>query len=88
MVEKLPFKEKKINNWYIRTFPNIVKDDDLKWHWDDEHRLVVPLHENNWMIQLDDELPQLLEEPLFIKKGEMHRLIRGNGDLKLKVKKY
>lgn len=84
----LPFDEKIQHNLSIRTFSENVSNEDLMWHCDAEHRLVIPLHENDWLIQLDDELPQLFSEPLFIKKDEMHRLIKGSGELKIIVKKY
>jgi hypothetical protein len=86
-MEKLPFKEKIKDNWYHRKFSSDLLDEELKWHWDDEDRLVVPIHENDWMIQMDDELPKLFNESIFIEKGRLHRLIKGKGDLELKIKK-
>jgi hypothetical protein len=40
------------------------------------------------MIQLDNELPILLEKgkEIFIPKGLYHRVIKGNGDLKVSIK--
>ena len=87
-MEELPFKEEIKNSWYHRTFSGNLLEDELKWHWDDEDRLVVPIHENDWMIQLDDELPKKINESIFIEKGMMHRLIKGTGDLELKIKKF
>ena len=87
-MEKLPFREEIKNSWYHRTFSGNLLEDELKWHWDDEDRLVVPIHENDWMIQLDDELPKKINESIFIEKGMMHRLIKGTGDLELKIKKF
>jgi len=39
------------------------------------------------MIQLDDKLPQTLTEKVYIPKGVYHRVIKGKGDLTVKVKK-
>jgi hypothetical protein len=40
------------------------------------------------LIQLDNELPQQFDKPIFIEKEKYHRLIKGDGNLKLKVEKY
>ena len=39
------------------------------------------------MIQLDNELPKPLTERTFIPKEVYHRVIKGTGNLKVKVKK-
>lgn len=86
-MEKLPFKEEIKNDWYYRKFSGNLLNEELKWHWDDEDRIVVPIHESNWMIQMDDELPKPFNKSIFIEKGKMHRLIKGDGDLELKILK-
>lgn len=83
----LPFNENNHNGISIRTFSEDVTNEDLMWHRDPEDRLVTPLHETDWLIQLDDELPQEFNKPIFIKKERYHRLIKGDGNLKLKVNK-
>lgn len=87
-MEELPFKEDIKNSWYYRKFSGDLLDEELKWHWDEEDRLVVPLSENDWMVQLEDELPKKFSEPIFIEKNKLHRLIKGTGDLELKLKKF
>jgi hypothetical protein len=87
-MEELPFKEEIKNSWYYRKFSKNLLNEELKWHWDDEDRLVVPLNENDWLIQLDDELPQEFNKPIFIEKNRIHRVIKGTGDLELKLKKF
>jgi hypothetical protein len=87
-MEELPFKEEIKNSWYYRKFSKNLLNEELKWHWDNEDRLVVPLNENDWLIQLDDELPQEFNKPIFIKKNRIHRVIKGTGDLELKLKKF
>lgn len=85
---KLPFKEEKQNNHRIRTFSEKVDDGELTWHRDREDRLVTSLHKTDWLVQIDNELPQKLSESqeVFIPKGVYHRLIKGTGELKVKVK--
>jgi len=86
--EKLPFKEKKLKNSRVRTFSESVTDEELKWHFDEENRFVKPLHKTDWMLQIDNKLPQKLSEnsEIFIPKGVYHRLIKGNGNLKVNVR--
>lgn len=72
----------------VRTFSKDLTERQLKWHWDEEDRLVYPLHVTDWKLQLDNEIPKLLspiEEPVFIAAGTWHRLIVGSQDLHLKV---
>jgi len=86
--EKLPFLEKKLKNSRIREFSEDVTSEELKWHFDEEDRMVKPLHKTDWMVQIDNEFPQKLTEnsEIFIPKGIYHRLIKGNGNLKVKVR--
>jgi hypothetical protein len=83
----LPFEQKILNGLRIRTFSDSVDDKELKWHQDLEDRYVKPLHETDWKVQLDDELPISLcpEKEIFIPEGVWHRLIKGTGNLKLQV---
>lgn len=85
--ESLPFKETIKDNSRIRIFKESTDDSEFKWHQDNEDRLVFALHETDWMVQLDDELPMHLEpnKEIFIPEGVWHRLIKGTGDLKVKV---
>lgn len=86
--EKLPFKEKKSKNLRLREFSERVESEELKWHFDDEDRMVKTLHKTDWMIQFDNKMPQKLSEnrEIFIPKGVYHRLIKGTGDLKVKIR--
>jgi hypothetical protein len=71
----------------IRTFPDNLDQEDLLWHWDEEDRIIEPLEETNWLFQFDNHLPENINKEIYIKKGEWHRLIKGDGDLKLKIQK-
>jgi hypothetical protein len=85
--ESLPFKEVINHNERIRTFLESTNDEEFKWHQDNEDRLVSTIHETDWMIQLDDELPIKLEvgKQILIPEGVWHRIIKGTGDLQVKV---
>jgi hypothetical protein len=86
-MNELPFEQIVKENYRIRTFSESVNEYELKWHQDEEDRLVVPIHNSDWMIQLDNELPIPIIEgkKIFIPKYNYHRLIKGNGDLELKI---
>lgn len=84
----LPFKEEKISeNTFIRTFKKDTDSGELTWHRDREDRIIEPIGKTNWMFQLDNQLPKIISEKIYIPKGVFHRLIKGNGDLKLKLTK-
>ena len=72
----------------IREFNDDVTQDDLVWHRDREDREVEVVGETNWMFQFDNELPFIMEGKFTIPMGVYHRVIKGDGDLKLKIKKF
>lgn len=83
-----PYKEKKIDfNEYIREFNKETLSEELVWHRDKEDRIIEPIGETNWLIQIDDQLPTLISKRVFIPKEVWHRLIKGDGDLKIKLTK-
>ncbi len=73
------------SNTLIRVFDDSIDPIELKWHRDDEDREVVSICETDWMIQLEDQLPQSLASAVFIERGKWHRLIKGTGELKVKI---
>lgn len=89
MVNKdYPFTELEIGeNLFIRTFPQEVDPFELKWHFDEEDRIMESISETDWKFQFDNKLPQDIHESIFIPKGEWHRIIKGSGDLNIKLKK-
>jgi hypothetical protein len=84
-----PFKEELKNGFHIRTFSSQINETELKWHFDMEDRLVVCENDTDWMFQIDNQLPIKIKKdnPIFIPEGEYHRIIKGIGDLTIKVKK-
>jgi hypothetical protein len=71
----------------IREFNNDIDIVELMWHRDNEDRLVEALHDTDWQVQIDNELPTSLNKPIFIPKHQYHRIIKGNGKLRVKINK-
>jgi len=81
-----------LNNPYthtdnIRTFSSDVDEMDLIWHTDKEDRDIEVLEGKGWRFQRDNELPLELKEGdrIFIPKYQVHRVIKGETDLKIKI---
>ena len=74
----------------IRTFSKDVDAMSLIWHTDQEDRTVTVLEGKGWQFQRDNELPLTLNEGdnIFIPMGQIHRVIKGSTDLKLKIEKW
>lgn len=86
---ELPFSEKINNGFHIRTFSSDLNENELKWHFDEEDRIVICENETDWLFQYDNELPITIKKnkPIFIQKNIYHRIIKGTNNLKLKIKK-
>jgi hypothetical protein len=85
-----PFIEEQISeNIFIRTFSEDVDEMDLIWHTDKENRVVNVLEGNGWKFQFDEELPFEMVDGLNISifKGRIHRIIKGQGPLKIELHK-
>lgn len=85
----LPFTEKSLgNNQYIREFNADIDNHELEWHIDREDRTIEVIENKDWQVQLDNNLPILLKETIFIPKETYHRVIKGTGNLKVKITKH
>ena len=75
------------DNSNIRTFSKDVNTMDLIWHMDDEDRNIEVLEGKGWQFQRDNELPLVLKEGdrIFIPRHQVHRVIKGTTDLKIKI---
>jgi hypothetical protein len=71
----------------IREFSDQTNIIEFMWHRDNEDRLVEALHDTDWQVQLDNELPTSLDKPIFIPRHHYHRVIKGNGNLRVKINK-
>jgi len=89
-VSDLPFEKKIEEDYKIRTFTQNIVSEELKWHFDSTDREVTIIESKGWKFQMDNELPKILKEgqKLFIPKGIYHRVIKGDGKLKIKIKEF
>ena len=89
-MSKFPFTERHIKgNSFLREFRSSVDSEELVWHQDREDRVVKVVESGGWMLQMDNNLPVLLEEgeSYNIPSLSFHRVIKGSGDLKIIVEK-
>jgi quercetin dioxygenase-like cupin family protein len=73
----------------IREFSSEVDPMELVWHQDEEDRTIEILEGEGWQLQRDNELPLALQEgdSIFIPMGQIHRVIKGNNNLKIQITK-
>ena len=82
----LPFQETKLSdNEFIRVFEQDTDSGEYSWHRDRENRIIESIGETDWMVQIDNELPKQIRGEVFIPMGVYHRVIKGTGDLKIKL---
>lgn len=84
-----PFEQKNISeNKAIRTFSEDVEASELIWHMDREDRVIKVLESRSWYLQMDNQLPVLLEagKKYHIPKMTYHRVIKGYGNLILELR--
>ena len=92
----LPFTEKIIEETetYVlvqRSFMSNLIEEELNWHMDEEDREVFVVEGDGWYLQIENEIPQMMQkESLFkIPKEIWHRIINKNGtNLIINVRKY
>ncbi len=73
---------------FVRTIPkDVTTSNEYTWHRDTSDRSVEVIESNGWKLQFDNELPRLLCEGdlIYIKKKHFHRIIKGEGDLVIKI---
>lgn len=87
--EELPFHEQQTQGFLLRTFSQNLTEEELKWHFDDENRMIVPVSGYGWKLQIDECLPEelLVDKEYMIPVDVYHRLIKGNGDLEVRLYK-
>ena len=83
-----PYTDLEVTDKYIiREFNEDIDPVELLWHRDDEDRLVEIIGNTDWLIQLENQLPISINEPIFIPRHEWHRTIKGTGRLRIKIYK-
>lgn len=85
------YQDSNINeNSFIRKFTSDVNSSELVWHRDKKSRTIKLIgHNNGWLFQFDNELPfEINENEFLIEKEIYHRLIKGEGELTLKITEH
>ena len=75
------------DEYIVREFDQNIDPIELMWHRDDENRLVEAIEPIDWLVQLEDQLPMSMTQPIFIPRHMWHRTIKGTGKLKIKIYK-
>ena len=75
------------NKGNIRTFSKDLNKLELVWHQDTEDRHIEIIDGEGWSIQMDDQLPLAVSkgDRIFIHEGQVHRVLKGTTDLKIKI---
>lgn len=74
-------------NKILREFAHDTDSHELVWHRDKKDRIVRVIEGKEWKFQFDNMLPIVLHEgqEIFIPKETFHRVIKGNGNLKIEI---
>lgn len=84
----IPYQSEEVcENVEIRKFSSNINPNWLKWHSDLEDRIVIPVNDNDWKFQFDNELPIKIDKPIIIESGRIHRVIKGKSELIIKIQK-
>ena len=84
----LPFKQTRLDeNTVLRVFSESVDTSELVWHRDHNDRLVEVVEGEGWKIQLENDIPREMTagSRFFVPAGEYHRVIKGRGDLRVRI---
>ena len=84
----LPFKQTRLDeNTVLRVFSEGVDDSELVWHRDHNDRLVEVVEGEGWKLQLENDIPREMAagSRFFVPAGEYHRVIKGRGDLRVRI---
>jgi quercetin dioxygenase-like cupin family protein len=75
------------DKYIIREFGQDIDSIELVWHQDKEDRLVEVLEGEGWKFQRDNNVPvdMKIGDRIFIPEGEIHRIIKGTTNLKIKI---
>lgn len=84
----MPYIEFDNEGFQYRIFETGVDSAELKWHYDERDRAVEIIKSNNWLFQVDNQMPIKLVpgDIINIKKYEYHRVIKGDDSLVVRFK--
>lgn len=87
MVVKKPYYEIIKGDTRFRLIAENSESEELVWHRDRRDRVVEVIQSNGWKFQYDNKLPIDLTEgdTIEIPKGHYHRVIKGSGDLIIRI---
>ena len=82
-----PFEQIEKEGKLVRTFSTDVDSEELKWHQDLKDRKVTIIESNGWSFQMENELPNKLQnaKQIFIPKLVWHRVIKGDSKLVVEI---
>lgn len=83
-----PYYELKTFDYVYRKFTQDIKEEELVWHRDKRDREVLVIGTTDWQFQFEDSIPQQLKETIFIPKDTYHRVIKGTGELDLRILEF
>ena len=69
-----PYTDIEVTDEYIiREFNENIDPIELMWHRDDEDRTVEVMGKTDWKLQLENQLPTSINQPIFIHRTKIHR---------------
>lgn len=84
-----PYTDHTTGQIVIREFDANMDPMELIWHEDQEDRIVEVLTGNGWQFQFDEDIPfeMVTGDKIDIPKGFLHRVIKGRGNLRVRITK-
>lgn len=84
-----PYTDHSSGQIVIREFSADIDPMSLIWHEDQEDRIIEVLTGSGWQFQFDEDIPfeMVTGDKIEIPKGFLHRVIKGKGNLKIKIYK-
>jgi len=84
-----PYTDYNTGQTVIREFAADIDPMELIWHEDQEDRIIEVLVGNGWEFQFDESIPfeMITGDKFEVPKGFLHRVIKGKGNLKVKIYK-
>ena len=75
-----------------KVFDETILEKEFEWHRDENKRFVTVIYadpSNTWQFQFDEDIPfeMVTGDKIEIPKGFLHRVIKGKGNLKIKIYK-
>lgn len=88
--KEVVFTDNSHKDYFIRTISEDVDEMSLIWHKDQYTRDIEVIESDNWQFQFDNKVPFKLEnnQKFTILRECIHRVIKGSGDLILKIKEH